>query len=63
MRKYKPIFKISFPDVQPIYVWTRDIWGGLTNIIDESYKHKDGIITPITYWQFIKEWLKIDCER
>lgn len=49
------IFRIDFPDNEPIYIFTKNSWVGLTHIINES--HRGGMITPLTYWQFIKEWL------
>lgn len=50
------IFRIDFPDNEPIYIFTKSSWVGLTNIINKA--HSSGMITSLTYWQFIKEWFK-----
>ena len=57
------IFRIDFPEKEPIYIFTKDSWVGLTSIINSEHGTSGGMITPISLWRFIKEWLKIDCER
>jgi hypothetical protein len=51
------IFRIEFPERNPIYIFTKDKWSGLTIIINESHAKSGAIITPISLWRFIKEWL------
>ena len=50
------IFRIDFPDKSPTYIFTKQSYVGLTYILNGS--HTSGMITPLTYWQFIKEWFK-----
>lgn len=49
------IFRVDFPGKEPTYIFSKSSWVGLTNIINES--HITGMITPLTYCQFIKEWV------
>lgn len=51
------IFRIEFHDTKPLYIFTKDSYIGLTNIINDEHAKRGGMITPLTYWQFIKEWL------
>ena len=66
--KKNRIFRIDFPERNPIYIFTKDSWVGLVPL----FNHKDGnhfnneaknvdigggMITPISYWRLIKEWL------
>lgn len=51
------IFRIEFPDKAPLYIFTKDGYTGLINIINDEHAKRDGMIYPLTYWQFIKEWL------
>lgn len=57
------IFRIEFPDTKPLYIFTKSGYVGLTNIINDKHGKRGGMIYPLTYWHFIKEWLKIDCKR
>ena len=54
--KRNNIFRIDFPDKAPLYIFTKNSWVGLIHIMNEKHD-EGGMITPLTYWQFIKEWL------
>ena len=51
------IFKIVYPQKAPIYVFSKSSWVGLATSF-RLYEDSDGMIIPITFWQFIKEWLR-----
>ena len=53
------IFRIEFPEpnTKPLYIFTKYGYTGLINIINDEHAKRGGIIYPLTYWQFIKEWL------
>ena len=51
------IFKITFPNTKPLYIFTKYGYTGLINIINDEHARRDGMIYPLKYWQFIKEWL------
>ena len=62
--KRNHIFRIEFPNTKPLYLFTKPLYiltksgyVGLTNIINDEHATRGGMIYPITYWQFIKEWL------
>lgn len=55
MKKHN-IFKIAYPNTPPVYVFTKNGWCGLASNI-QLRKDECGMIYPLTYWQFIKEWL------
>ena len=55
--KRNNIFRIKFPNTKPLYIFTKSSYVGLTNIINDEHAKRGGIIYPLTYWQFIKEWL------
>jgi hypothetical protein len=50
------LFKIELPNRKPTYIFTKDSWVGLVPFF--SNENGDGMITPITYWEFIKEWVR-----
>ena len=56
------IFRIDFPGRKPLYIFTKYGYTGLINIINDEHVKRGGMIYPLTYWQFIKEWLKNDCK-
>lgn len=56
MRKDR-IFKIVYPQKTPIYVFSKSSWVGLANAF-RLQEESDGMIIPLTFWQFIKEWLR-----
>ena len=56
--KQTRIFRIEFPDTEPLYIFTKSGYVGLANIINDKHAKRGGMIYPLTYWQFIKEWLK-----
>lgn len=55
MRKDR-IFKIVYSQKTPIYVFSKSSWVGLATSF-RLYEDSDGMIIPITFWQFIKEWM------
>lgn len=57
------IFRIEFPNTKPLYIFTKYGYTGLINIINDENAERGGMIYPLTYWQFIRERLKIDCKR
>ena len=54
------IFRIEFPDTKPLYIFTKYGYTGLINIINDEQAKRGGMIYPLTYWQFIKEWLNVN---
>ena len=56
MTKLNRVFKLDFPDKKPVYVFSINSWVGLAHTF-KILKADEGIIIPITYRQFIKEWL------
>lgn len=56
MRKDR-IFKIVYPQKTPIYVFSKSSWVGLANTF-RLREDSDGMIIPLTFWQFIKECLR-----
>ena len=55
MRKDR-IFKIVYPQKAPVYVFSKTSWVGLANAF-RFQEDSDGVIIPLTYMQFIKEWM------
>jgi hypothetical protein len=55
--KRNNIFRIEFPDKAPLYIFTKYGYTGLINIINDEHAKRGGMIYPLTYWKFIKEWL------
>lgn len=51
------IFRIEFPGTKSLYIFTKYGYTGLINIINDEHAKRGGMIYPLTYWQFIKEWL------
>lgn len=51
------IFRIDVPNRKPLYIFTKYGWTGLTSIINDENAKSGAMITPISYWRFIKEWL------
>lgn len=51
------IFKIVYPQKAPIYIFSKASWVGLATTV-RLYEASDGMIIPITFWQFIKEWIR-----
>ena len=51
------IFRIEFPDTKPLYIFTKYGYTGLIDIINYEHADRGGMIYPLTYWKFIKEWL------
>lgn len=56
MRKDR-IFKIVYPQKTPVYVFSKASWAGLVSAF-HLQEDSDGMIIPITFWQFIKEWMR-----
>lgn len=56
MRKDR-IFKIVYPQKTPIYIFSKSSLVGLANTFCPQ-EDSDGMIIPITFWQFIKEWIR-----
>lgn len=63
MMKRDSIFRIDVPNRKPLYIFTKYGWTGLTSIINDENAKSSAMIRPISYWQFIKEWLKNDRKR
>ena len=56
MKKDK-IFRIDVPQRNPLYIFTKYGWTGLTSIINDENAKSGAMITSISLWRFIKEWL------
>ena len=65
----KSVFRIDFPNTKPIYIFAKNGWVGLIpfvthidgNHFNNEPKNLDmsgGMITQLSYWKFIKEWVK-----
>jgi hypothetical protein len=56
------IFKIVYPQKVPVYVFSKSSWVGLANTFSLQ-DSSDGIIIPLNYRQFIKEWFFVSVKR
>ena len=50
------IFKIEYANTPPVYVFTKNGWCGIASNL-KLLEHKCGMISQISLWRFIREWL------